>query len=78
MLSQVSNVWIVLEWIAIFVVTYKYWVPQNGMGGILSLGKIWTVPFHSALPREVEQSKFYRAIIFLPFNELKPLNICFI
>ena len=32
----------------------------HGMGGILSLGKIWTVPFHSASPREMEQqSKFY-------------------
>ena len=46
----------------------------HGMGGILSLGKIWTVPFHSALPCEMEQSKFYRAIIFLPFHS-KPLTI---
>ena len=57
---------------------YKYWVAQSGMGGILSQGKIWTVPFHEAKPSEMEQSKFYRAIIFLPFHELKPLNICFI
>ena len=30
---------------------YKYWVAHSGMGGILSQGKIWTVPFHSASPR---------------------------
>ena len=42
---------------------------------MLYLGKIWTVPFHSALPREMEQSKFYLAIIFLPFHS-EPLNIC--
>ena len=47
----------------------------RGMEGILSLGKIWTVPFHSASPREMEQSKFYLAIIFLPFHS-EPLNIC--
>ena len=29
-------------------IVYKYWVAQSGMGGILSLGKIWTVPFHEA------------------------------
>ena len=45
------------------------------MEGILSLGKIWTVPFHSASPREMEHSKFYLAIIFLPFHS-EPLNIC--
>ena len=32
-------------------------------------GSEWTVQFHSASPREMEQSKFYRAIIFLPFHE---------
>ena len=31
-----------------------------------------------AKPSEMEQSKFYLAIIFLPFHEFKPLNICFI
>ena len=47
----------------------------RGMEGILSLSKIWTAPFHSASPREMEQSKFYLAIIFLPFHS-EPLNIC--
>ena len=46
------------------------------MGGILSQGKIWTVPFHETKTSEMEQSKFYRAIIFLQFHELKPINIC--
>ena len=60
------------------VIVYKYSVAQSGMGGILSQGKFWTVPFHEAKSSEMEQSKFYPAIIFLPFHELKPLNICFI
>ena len=47
----------------------------RGMEGILSLGKILTVPFDSASPREMEQSKFYLATIFLPFHS-EPLNIC--
>ena len=29
---------------------YKYWVAQSGMGGILSQGKSWTVPFHDNIP----------------------------
>ena len=59
------------------------------MGGILSQCNIWTVPFHSASlremeqsrfylaipPREMEQSRFYLAIIFPPFHS-EPLNIC--
>ena len=45
------------------------------MEGILLLGKICTLPFHSASPCEMEQSKFYLAIIFLPFHS-EPLNIC--
>ena len=40
-----------------------------GMEGILSLGKIWTVPFHSALPRGIEQSKFYLA------NNIPPIAL---
>ena len=60
------------------ILLYKYWVAQSGMGGLLSQGKTWTVAFHEAKPSEMEQPKFYRAIIFLPFHELKPLNICFI
>ena len=42
-------------------------------------GSVWngTVSFHDAKPSEMEQSKFYQAIIFLPFHELKPLNILF-
>ena len=47
----------------------------HGIGGILSLGKIWTVPLYSASPRGMEQSKFYLAIILLPFHS-EPLNIC--
>ena len=37
---------------------------QSGMGGVLSKGKFWTVPFHEAKPREMEQSKFYRKSMF--------------
>ena len=29
-------------------ILYKYGVAQSGMGGILSQGKNWTVPFHEA------------------------------
>ena len=54
----------------------QYWVALiHGMGGILSFGKIWTVPVHEAKPREMEQFKFYLAVIFLPFHS-ESLNIC--
>ena len=46
----------------------------RGMEGILSLGKTWTVPFHSPSPPEMEQSKFYLEILFLPFHS-EPLNV---
>ena len=41
-------------------------------------GQIWTVPFHEAKPREMEQSKFVLAIIFLPLIPLKPLIYIFV
>ena len=48
------------------------------MGGMLSQGKIWAFAFHEAMPREMEKSRLYRAMVFLKCDNLKPLNICFI